>query len=71
MNRVIVGGLLILTAACANSFSTTYKGTGPASEALAWSRRAQARHETLARRLGRGRRGHLEGSSTSIRFLAN
>lgn len=38
----------ILTAACANSFSTNYKGTGPASEALAWSKQAQARHGTLA-----------------------
>lgn len=48
MKRLIAGGLLILTAACANSFSTTYKGAGPASEALSWSKQAQARQETLA-----------------------
>lgn len=48
MKRLIVCGGLVLGASCANTFSTTYKGAGPASEALNWSKQAQSRFENLA-----------------------
>ena len=41
----LIAGFVLV--ACANTFSTTYKGTGPASEAMSWAKRAQERYEQL------------------------
>ncbi len=47
MKKLVLLTLVFGASACANTFATTYKGTGAASEALDWSKRSQARYESL------------------------
>jgi hypothetical protein len=48
MRTLVMLGVVAAVVSCANSYSTTYKGTGPASQALQFGKAAQARFEELS-----------------------